>query len=119
MQSFDKLKEWLNVTNDAIYMFEKGSRGLYSKKDIKKNDVIMRIRIKQDSKGSFLEFMKDFEKQLIELPLRGISNINQVEIAESNIIKYNDEKFLKEIILHIEFYQNSHHYTPIYASLRI
>jgi DNA-directed RNA polymerase beta' subunit len=55
------------------------------------NDVIMRIRIKQDSKGSFLEFMKDFEKQLIELPLRGISNINQVEIAESNIIKYNDD----------------------------
>jgi hypothetical protein len=30
------------------------------------NDVIMRIRIKQDSKGNFLEFMKDFEKQLIE-----------------------------------------------------
>ena len=55
------------------------------------NDVIMRIRIKQDSKGSFLEFMKDFEKQLIDLPLRGISNINQVEIAESNIIKYNDD----------------------------
>ena len=28
------------------------------------NDVIMRIRIKQDNKGSFLDFMKDFEKQL-------------------------------------------------------
>jgi DNA-directed RNA polymerase beta' subunit len=55
------------------------------------NDVVMRIIIKQDSKGSFLEFMKDFEKQLIELPLRGISDINQVEIAESNIIKYNDD----------------------------
>jgi DNA-directed RNA polymerase beta' subunit len=44
------------------------------------NDVIMRIRIKQDSKGSYLDFMKDFEKQLISLPLRGIVNIKQVEI---------------------------------------
>jgi len=53
------------------------------------NDIIMRIRIKYESNGNFLEFMKDFEKQLIELPLRGISNIKQVEIAETNIIKYN------------------------------
>jgi hypothetical protein len=51
----------------------------------------MRISIRQDSKGSFLEFMKDFEKQLIELPLRGISNIKQVEVSESNIIKYNED----------------------------
>ena len=55
------------------------------------NNVVMRIRIKQDNKGSFLEFMKDFEKQLISLSLRGITNINQVEIAESNIIKYHDD----------------------------
>ena len=55
------------------------------------NDVIMRIRIKQDSKGNFLEFMKDFEKQLIGLSLRGITDINQVECTESNIIKYNSD----------------------------
>jgi DNA-directed RNA polymerase beta' subunit len=53
------------------------------------NDVIMRIRIKQDNKGSFLDFMKDFEKQLISLPLRGIMNIKQVELTETNILKYN------------------------------
>ena len=53
------------------------------------NDVIMRIRIKQDSKGNFLEFMKDFEKQLIGLSLRGVTNIQQVGASESNIIKYN------------------------------
>ena len=53
------------------------------------NDVIMRIRIKQDSKGSFLDFMKDFEKQLISLPLRGVMNIKQVELTETNILKYN------------------------------
>ena len=53
------------------------------------NDVIMRIRIKQDSKGSFLDFMKDFEKQLISLPLRGITNIKKVELTDTNILKYN------------------------------
>ena len=53
------------------------------------NDVIMRIRIKQDNKGSFLDFMKDFEKQLISLPLRGIMNIKQVELAETNILTYD------------------------------
>ena len=56
------------------------------------NDVIMRIKIKQESKSAnFLEFMKDFEKQLIELSLRGVSDIKQVEMAESNLIKYNDD----------------------------
>ena len=56
------------------------------------NNVVMRIRIRDDSKsGSLLEFMKDFEKQLIGLPLRGISNITQIEISESNIIKYNED----------------------------
>jgi DNA-directed RNA polymerase beta' subunit len=54
------------------------------------NDVVMRIRLKIDKNGNFLEFMKDFEKQLIELPLRGIININQVELSESNIIKYDN-----------------------------
>jgi DNA-directed RNA polymerase II subunit RPB1 len=53
------------------------------------NDVIMRIRIKQDSKGSFLDFMKDFEKQLIDVSLRGVQNIRSVELSESNLIKYN------------------------------
>jgi len=53
------------------------------------NDVIMRIRIKQDNKGSFLDFMKDFEKQLISLPLRGIMNIKQVELTETNILTYD------------------------------
>jgi DNA-directed RNA polymerase beta' subunit len=56
------------------------------------NNVVMRIRIRDDSKsGSLLEFMKDFEKQLIGLPLRGISNIREIEISESNIIKYSED----------------------------
>jgi DNA-directed RNA polymerase beta' subunit len=55
------------------------------------NDVIMRIRIKQDGKGNFLDFIKEFEKQIICLSLRGITNIKQAEITESNIIKYNND----------------------------
>ena len=59
------------------------------------NDVIMRIRIKQDNKGSFLDFMKDFEKQLISLPLRGIMNIKQVELTETNILTYDFDGSIK------------------------
>ena len=52
------------------------------------NDVVMRIQIRQDSKGNFLDFIKEFEKQLIELKLRGVTDINTVYLEESNIIKY-------------------------------
>ncbi len=55
------------------------------------NDVVMRIQIRQDSKGNFLEFIKEFEKQLIELKLRGITDVNMVYLEESNIIKYGPD----------------------------
>lgn len=55
------------------------------------NDVVMRIRIKQEGKGNFLDFIKEFEKQLTGLSLRGIQHIKQVEVTESNIVKYNNE----------------------------
>jgi DNA-directed RNA polymerase beta' subunit len=54
------------------------------------NDVIMRIKIKYD-KGNFLDFLKDIEKQLIELSLRGVKDIKHVELKEHNIIKYNND----------------------------
>jgi DNA-directed RNA polymerase beta' subunit len=60
------------------------------------NDVVMRIQIRQDSKGSFFEFIKDFEKQLIELSLRGISDIKLVEIGETNIIRYREDGSLEQ-----------------------
>ena len=53
------------------------------------NDVVMRIRVKNDSKSEYLEFIKEFEKQLIQLPLRGTQNIQRVEVSQSNIIKYD------------------------------
>lgn len=55
------------------------------------NDIIMRIQIKQDTKGVFMENIKEFEKQLVELTLRGITNIRVVEAQEGNIIKYSDD----------------------------
>ena len=59
------------------------------------NDVIMRIRIKHEGKGSYYDFMKDFEKQLIELPLRGYADIKQAELMEGNIIKYDIDGTMK------------------------
>ena len=58
-------------------------------------DVIMRIRIKQESTDNFLANMKEFEKQLSDFPLRGISNIQRAELMEGNIIKYNLDGSIK------------------------
>jgi DNA-directed RNA polymerase beta' subunit len=52
-------------------------------------DVIMRIRIKQEPTESFLDHMRNFEKQLTEFCLRGITNIENVILNETNIIRYN------------------------------
>lgn len=66
------------------------------------HDVVMRIKIKSDNQTNFLDFIKDFEKQLIELSLRGITDIHQVEIADSNIIKFHPDgayQAIKEVVL--------------------
>jgi hypothetical protein len=53
------------------------------------NDVVLRIRIKGDGKENFMDFLKDIEKQLAELSLRGITDISRVELKEKNIMKFN------------------------------
>ena len=58
-------------------------------------DVIMRIRIKQENTENFLEYMREFEKQLTEFPLRGITNIEKAELGESNIIRFNLDGSIK------------------------
>ena len=60
-------------------------------------DVVMRIRIKEEDTENFLDFIRDFEKQLIEFPLRGISNIEHVEVQDSNIIEYNLDGSLNNV----------------------
>lgn len=57
--------------------------------DDSSSNIVMRIRIKHDGKGNFLDFMKDFEKQLIELTIRGIDKIESLILQEENIIKYS------------------------------
>ena len=55
----------------------------------------MRIRIKQESTENFLEYMREFERQLTEFSLRGITNIDRAELGECNIIKYNLDGSIK------------------------
>lgn len=43
MSTFLKLKKWLNKENDNLMMFDTGSRGIYSTKNIKKNEVVISI----------------------------------------------------------------------------
>ena len=57
--------------------------------DDSSSDIVMRIRLKYDGKGSFMEFMKDFEKKLIELTIRGVNSVERLILTEANIIKYN------------------------------
>ena len=69
------------------------------------NDIIIRIRIKNEEGEKYMEFMKDIEKQLLNMKLRGITDINLVEAVEQNIIKYNiDGSFTpaKEFILNTD-----------------
>ena len=55
------------------------------------NDIIIRIRIKNEEGEKYLDFMKDIEKQLVNMKLRGITDINLVDTIEQNIIKYNSD----------------------------
>ena len=43
MENFNKLRDWLNLSHDNLVILEKGSRGVISKKPIKKGTVIMQI----------------------------------------------------------------------------
>lgn len=43
MSNFNSLKKWLKLENDNLRMYKKDSRGIYSTKDIKKDDIIIRI----------------------------------------------------------------------------
>ena len=43
MENFNRLRKWLNLTHDNLAILEKGSRGIVSKKSIKKGEIIMEI----------------------------------------------------------------------------
>ncbi len=52
--------------------------------DDNSSDTVMRIRVKNDGKSEYYNLMKDFEKSLVELKLRGIKNIDSVDPIEYN-----------------------------------
>ncbi len=64
--------------------------------DDNSSDVVMRIRIKNDGKSEYYELMKDFEKSLVDLKLRGIKNIESVDPDESNIVKIENNGDVKD-----------------------
>ncbi len=57
--------------------------------DDNSSDVVMRIRVKNDGKSEYYNLMKDFERSLVELKLRGIKNIESVDPIDYNIVKYD------------------------------
>ncbi len=64
--------------------------------DDNSSDVVMRIRIKNDGKSEYYELMKDFEKSLVDLKLRGIKNIESVDPDEVNIVKIENNGTVKD-----------------------
>lgn len=81
MDVFTKLKEWLNKENDHLMMYEKGSRGIYSTKDIKKNDIIISIPEKY-----IIEYSKIKDNKLV----------NKLNNMNSMIALYLYQNFTKK-----------------------
>lgn len=56
------------------------------------SELIMRIKVRSESEDEyFLSFFKDLEKRILEMTLRGIRGIKNVDLKESNIIKYKPD----------------------------
>jgi DNA-directed RNA polymerase II subunit RPB1 len=53
------------------------------------NNVVLRIRFKNDKSGNFLDFMRKIEKNLSEMTIRGIDGIEIAELMEKSKLKYN------------------------------
>ncbi len=55
------------------------------------SNVVMRVRYKKDNSDNVLQFMRDFEKQLSEMTIRGIDGIEIADVVEKNFIKYQPD----------------------------
>ena len=58
--------------------------------DDNSNDLVLRLQIKYDNDDNHISFMKEFEKQIKKLTLRGIKDIEKVGNATINIVEYDD-----------------------------
>jgi ASC-1-like (ASCH) protein len=54
-------------------------------------NVVMRIRFVKDSSGNFLDFMRDFEKRLTEMTIRGVDGIEMADLDEKGCLKWNPD----------------------------
>jgi DNA-directed RNA polymerase II subunit RPB1 len=52
---------------------------------------ILRLRLKHEGGDDYVSFLKDIEKCIIDITLRGISGIEKVNIPQENQIVYNDD----------------------------
>ena len=59
--------------------------------DDNSSDLVLRINIRNDASENFISFMNDYEKQLLDLRLRGIEGIDKIEPQEHNYLSYNED----------------------------
>lgn len=60
--------------------------------DDNSNNLIMRIKIRLDEQEEdFLTFMKDLEKEIMNLTIKGIRNIKSANVNEYNVTRYNPD----------------------------
>jgi SET domain-containing protein len=71
MENFNKLRDWLNLSHDNLVILEKGSRGVISKKSIKKGTVIMQI-----PESYLIEYSNVAKK--VKIPEKKINNKNSL-----------------------------------------
>lgn len=54
-------------------------------------NVVMRVRYKNDKSGNVLQFMRDFEKQLSEMTIRGMDGIEIADVMEKSCMTYQPD----------------------------
>jgi DNA-directed RNA polymerase II subunit RPB1 len=56
------------------------------------SNLVMRIKILHESNDdNYIKFLKELEKKILDITLKGIPNISKVQINKVNKIKYNDD----------------------------
>lgn len=97
MNHFDSIKKWLKIKNDNLQMFQKGSRGLFSTKDINKGDIIMQIPVKYLIELSSIE--KSIKSMISMISMKSNFNNSNSTIASYILLESLNEKSKWKIYL--------------------
>lgn len=84
MDNFNTLKKWLKLDNDNLRMYKDGFRGIYSTKNIKENDIIIKIPNKY-----IIEYNKVHNKHL----LNKLNNKNSLVATHILLESLKDNSF--------------------------